>query len=62
MAGVISVQQLALATDMRDPLLAAQCRIFAAYSLLQRGRLKPAAKIIKLVAIYTSCGHVQNLE
>ena len=46
-AGAISLQQLALATGMEDPLLAAQCRMFAAYSLLQRGRLKEASKIIR---------------
>jgi hypothetical protein len=46
-AGVLSLRQLALATDMEDPLLAAKCKIFAAYSLLQRGKLKSASKIIK---------------
>ena len=35
---------------MEDPLLAARCKIFAAYSLLQRGRLKEASKIIRSVA------------
>jgi hypothetical protein len=47
LAGELSLKQLALATDMDDPLLASKCKIFSAYSLLQRGKLKAASKIIK---------------
>ena len=45
---MLSLRQLALATDMDDPVLASKCKIFAAYSLLQRGKLKAASKIIRL--------------
>ena len=46
-AGVISGQQLSLAVGMRDPLLATRCKLYLAYSLLQQGRLKQAAQIIR---------------
>lgn len=46
-AGVISERQLTLASEMGDLTLASQCRLYIASSLLQRGRLRSAAKIIR---------------
>ena len=60
-AGELSQRQLALATDMGDPLLAAKCRIFAAYSLLQRGRLKAASRIIRLDTHTHTSDHLSML-
>jgi len=46
-AGEISHRQLALASEMGDLRLASQCKLYVAFSLLQRGRLKQAAKIVR---------------
>ena len=46
-AGVISLKQVALANEMGNPLLAAKCKLFIAWSLMQRGKLEEAAAIIK---------------
>lgn len=46
-AGVVSVQQYAVALKMNNPILKARCKIYFAQSLMQRGRLKQAAKIIR---------------
>ena len=46
-AGLVSQQQLALALIMGDPLLVARCKLFLAFSLLQQGRVKRAARIIR---------------
>ena len=47
MAGRISVKQLELALRLGDPLTAARCKLYAAVSLLQRGRFEPAAALVR---------------
>lgn len=47
MAGRISVKQLELAVRLGDPLTAARCKLYAAISLLQRGRYETAALVIR---------------
>ncbi|XP_029201549.2 uncharacterized protein LOC114965984 [Acropora millepora] len=46
-AGQISYQQLLVAIRLGNPILAAQCKVFAALSLIQRGKFKLAARIIR---------------
>ncbi|KAM7433951.1 hypothetical protein ABFA07_015882 [Porites harrisoni] len=46
-AGQISQHQLLVAMRLGNPILAAQCKVFAAMSLIQRGRLKMASKVIR---------------
>eukprot|EP00731_Ephydatia_muelleri_P022568 Em0015g151a len=46
-AGIISLKQVALANEMGNPLLAVKCRLFIAWSLLQKGKLDQAATIIR---------------
>lgn len=46
-AGQISQHQLLVAMRLGNPVLVAQCKVFAALSLVQRGRLKMASKIIR---------------
>jgi len=46
-AGEISQCQLALAGRMGDDLLASRCKLYAAYSLLQRNKLRQAARIVR---------------
>lgn len=53
-AGLISGQQLSLAVGLSDPLLATRCKLYLAYSLLQRGKLKQANKIIRFVQLQVS--------
>lgn len=48
-AGQISQHQLLVAMRLGNPILAAQCKVFAAMSLIQRGQLKIASKIIRCV-------------
>ena len=48
-AGQISYHQLLVAVRLGNPLLAAQCKVFAALSFIQRGQLKLASKIIRFV-------------
>ena len=48
-AGQISRHQLLVAMRLGNPILAAQCKVFAAMSLIQRGRLKMASKVIRCV-------------
>lgn len=48
-AGQISQHQLLVAMRLGNPILAAQCKVFAAMSLIQRGQLKMASKIIRCV-------------
>lgn len=56
-AGQISKHQLLVALRLGNPILAAQCKVFAAFSLIQRGQLKLAAKIIReQYALATSDG------
>ena len=45
----ISQHQLIVALRLRNPVLAAQCKVFAALSLIQRGQLKLASRIIRFV-------------
>ena len=37
-----------MAVGLKDPLLATRCKLYLAYSLLQQGKLKQAARIIRL--------------
>lgn len=46
-AGQISQQQLLVAMRLGNPILAAQCKVFAALSLIQQGKLKMASRIIR---------------
>ncbi|KAK2559910.1 Uncharacterized protein P5673_017483 [Acropora cervicornis] len=46
-AGQISFQQLLVAIRLGNPILAAQCKVFAALSLIQRGKFNLAARIIR---------------
>ncbi|CAH3123580.1 unnamed protein product [Porites lobata] len=46
-AGQISQHQFLVAMRLGNPILAAQCKVFAAMSLIQRGRLKMASKVIR---------------
>lgn len=56
-AGQISKHQLHVALRLGNPILAAQCKVFAAFSFIQRGQLKLAAKIIReQYALATSDG------
>ena len=48
-AGQISQHQFLVAMRLGNPILAAQCKVFAAMSLIQRGRLKMASKVIRCV-------------
>lgn len=43
----ISQHQLIVALRLRNPVLAAQCKVFAALSLIQRGQLKLASRILR---------------
>lgn len=45
----ISQHQLIVALRLRNPVLAAQCKVFAALSLIQRGQLKLASRILRFV-------------
>jgi len=45
----ISQHQLVVALRLKNPVLAAQCKVFAALSLIQRGQLKLASRIIRFV-------------
>nr|XP_003700240.1 PREDICTED: uncharacterized protein F58A4.6 [Megachile rotundata] len=49
MAGKISMKQFKLALRLEDPLLVARCKLYAALSLIQRGKLKLPKSIIKNV-------------
>lgn len=49
MAGWISIQQFKLALRLGDPQTVARCRLFYALSLIQRGRLKEARNLVKVV-------------
>lgn len=55
----ISQHQLIVALRLRNPVLAAQCKVFAALSLIQRGQLKLASRIIRFVNASSrfSCSH-----
>ncbi|XP_012286413.1 uncharacterized protein LOC105702977 [Orussus abietinus] len=46
-AGNISLRQFQLALRLGDPLLVAQCKLYAALSLIQRGYLKVAKRLIQ---------------
>ncbi|KAJ7337724.1 hypothetical protein OS493_007876 [Desmophyllum pertusum] len=46
-AGQISQHQFIVATRLGNPVLAAQCKVFAALSLMQQGKLKLASRIIR---------------
>lgn len=46
-AGRISMGQLAIAHRLGDPILTCKCRLYAALSLIQLGRLKAARNIIR---------------
>jgi hypothetical protein len=46
-AGVISRYQLALADRLGDNQLASRCKLYAAYSLLQRNKLCQAARMVR---------------
>ncbi len=46
-AGIISQCQMALAGHMGDDVLASRCKLYAAYSLLQRSKLRLASKIVR---------------
>lgn len=46
-AGHISRHQLLIAVKLNNPVLMAQCKVFMAMSLVQRGQLKAAIKIIR---------------
>ncbi|XP_078384295.1 uncharacterized protein LOC144666778 isoform X2 [Oculina patagonica] len=60
-AGQISQHQLIVAMRLRNPVLAAQCRVFAALSLVQRGELKLASRIIrKQYALAKSNGYATD--
>ncbi|KAM7539501.1 hypothetical protein Aperf_G00000022744 [Anoplocephala perfoliata] len=52
-AGHISLRQMYLALTMKIPVFQARCRLFYAQSLMQRGRLKPAALIIRDVYAFS---------
>lgn len=47
MAGRISVTQFRIALKLGDPQTVSRCRLFYALSLIQRGRLKLARKIVE---------------
>ncbi|KAF0290896.1 uncharacterized protein FJT64_010928 [Amphibalanus amphitrite] len=47
MAGRISVKQLELALRLGDPLTEARCKLYAALSLMQRGRFEWAAALVR---------------
>jgi len=46
-AGLISLRQFKVATQLNDPILSARCKIFLAHSLMQRNELKKARQIIR---------------
>ncbi|XP_031548853.1 uncharacterized protein LOC116286471 [Actinia tenebrosa] len=46
-AGDISKQQYVIASKLKNPILTAQCNLFLAMSLVQRGHLKSASVIIR---------------
>ena len=48
----ISQHQLVVALRLKNPVLAAQCKVFVALSLIQRGQLKLASRIIRFVYSY----------
>ena len=48
-AGQISQHQLLVALRLGNPILVAQCKVFAAFSFIQRGQLKLAAKIVRYI-------------
>ncbi|XP_024947310.1 uncharacterized protein F58A4.6 isoform X2 [Cephus cinctus] len=59
-AGKISLRQFELALRLDDPLLVARCKLYAALSLLQRGRLRIAKSIIR--NIYTFAVHQKDVR
>ncbi|XP_020901764.1 uncharacterized protein LOC110240299 [Exaiptasia diaphana] len=61
-AGHISKHQLFIAGRLNNPVLVAQCQVFMAMSLVQRGHLKTAIKIIrKQYALASNGMHDQKL-
>ncbi|XP_041348101.1 uncharacterized protein LOC121367794 isoform X2 [Gigantopelta aegis] len=46
-AGELSKQQLQIAVELGDPIIAAKCWIFWALSLLQRGHLRECKKVVR---------------
>jgi hypothetical protein len=60
-AGVISKKQLALAIQLGDPILSAQCKLYYALSLMQQGQLEAAAAIVRLVQLFCSIAVVCHL-
>jgi hypothetical protein len=46
-AGRISVKQFSIALSLGDPMTVARCKLYLALSLVQRGRLVPARRIIE---------------
>lgn len=49
MAGKISIKQFELALRLGDPILVARCKLYAALSLIQRGRFRIPKKIVRNV-------------
>lgn len=49
MAGKISLKQFEFAMRLGDPLLVARCKLYAALSLIQRGKLRIPREIVKNV-------------
>nr|CDS27846.2 expressed protein [Hymenolepis microstoma] len=52
-AGQISLRQMYLALTMKIPVFQARCRLFYAQSLMQRGRLNAAARMIRDVYAFS---------
>lgn len=46
-AGRISVKQFSIALNLGDPMTVARCKLYLALSLVQRGHLVPARRIIE---------------
>jgi hypothetical protein len=46
-AGRISVKQFSIALSLGDPMTVARCKLYLALSLVQRGNLVPARRIIE---------------
>ncbi|VDL90138.1 unnamed protein product [Schistocephalus solidus] len=51
-AGAISLRQMRLANFMQVPFFQARCRLFFAQSMMQRGKLKLSADIIRQVLLF----------
>jgi len=60
-AGQISLKQLKIALKLGDPLIESRCRLYMAISLIQRGRIKDARRMVEREYKY-ACALPANMD